>query len=69
MISVGCKNINAAWQYKGTVQSSLKSKLLDQIFIQLPVASEVVMNARVQLAVRKQVKEHMQAYVMALFHE
>ena len=69
MIFVWCKNINAAWQYKGTVQCALKTKLLDQIFIQLPVESEVLTNACVQLTVKKRVKEHIQANVMALFHE
>ena len=51
------------------VQCALKTKLLDQIFIQLPVASEVLTNACVQLTVKNRVKEHVQANVMALFHE
>lgn len=52
---------------KATAQCALKTKLLDPIFIQLPVASEVLTNARVQLTVKNRAKEHIEANVMALF--
>lgn len=69
MIFVWCKRSNADWQYKDTAQCALKTKLLDPIFIQLPVASEVLTNACVQLTVKNRAKEHIEANVMALFHE
>lgn len=53
-------------QYIGQLQYALKSKLLDEIFIQLPVASETLMKAHVQLTA-KTVKEHIQANVTGLF--
>lgn len=55
-------------RYKGIIQCAFKSKLLDEIFIQLPVASEALMKAHVQVTA-KTVKGHIEANVTGLFHE
>lgn len=57
----------ACW-YKGIVQCTFKSKLLDEIFIQLPVALVVLIKAHVQLTA-KTVKEHIQANVTGVSYD
>lgn len=52
------KKIHVAWQYEGVVQCIFTSKLLDKIFIHLPVASEALMNVHGQLMVKNRVMEH-----------
>lgn len=64
LILLDAKKINVACWYKGIVRCTFKSKLLDEIFIQLPVAAIALIKAHVQLTAKT-----IQANVTSVFHE